>query len=214
MEEIWKDIKGYEGIYQVSNLGRIRSLDRYLYFGYQYCLFKGNIKRQSNLKGYKTVMLSKNNHNKRFLVHRLVGIAFIENINNKPQIDHINGIKYDNRVENLRWVTDKENSNFPIARENSKNALRKYLLEKDNMDYIRSHKEESIPIKCTNLKNGNISYYISIRSAFRNTGCSRSTIKDCLKYPNKQRKRFLFEKINNPDRDGILIAEYARRKNL
>ena len=214
MEEEWKNIIGYEGIYQVSNFGRVRSLDRYLYFGSQYCLFKGKIMKQSNLKGYRTVMLSNNNHRKRFLVHRLVGLAFIENINNKPQIDHINGIKSDNRVDNIRWVTDKENSNFPIARENFKNAYIKYLSEKDSMDFVRYHKDESIPIKCTNLINGNISYYISIRSAFRNTGCSRSTIKDCLRYPNKQRKRFLFEKINNPDRDGILIAEYARRKNL
>ena len=112
MEEIWKDIEDYEG-YQVSNFGRVRSLDRYNSRGYwiKGCILKPIMDK----KGYLTVGLSKNNHIKSFKVHRLVALHFIPNIENKPEIDHINTIKTDNRVENLRWVTPKENSNNPLS---------------------------------------------------------------------------------------------------
>ena len=124
MEEIWKDIEGYEG-YQVSNLGRVRSLDRYNSRGYwiKGCILKPIMDK----KGYLTVGLSKNNQRKIFKVHRLVALHFIPNIENKPEIDHINTIKIDNTVflnedgsvnydkTNLRWVTPKENSNNPLS---------------------------------------------------------------------------------------------------
>lgn len=112
MEEIWKDIEDYEG-YQVSNLGRVRSLDRYNSRGYwiKGCILKPTMDK----KGYLNVGLSKNNQGKTFKVHRLVALHFIPNIENKPEIDHINTIKTDNRAINLRWVTPKENSNNPIS---------------------------------------------------------------------------------------------------
>ena len=124
MEEIWKDIEGYEG-YQVSNFGRVRSLDRYNGRGYwiKGCILKPIMDK----KGYLTVGLSKNNQRKAFKVHRLVALHFIPNIENKPEIDHINTIKTDNTVflnedgsvnydkTNLRWVTPKENSNNPLS---------------------------------------------------------------------------------------------------
>ena len=124
MEEIWKEIENYEG-YQVSNFGRVRSLDRYNSRGYwiKGCILKPIMDK----KGYLTVGLSKNNQRKAFKVHRLVALHFIPNIENKPEIDHINTIKTDNTVflnedgsvnydkTNLRWVTPKENSNNPIS---------------------------------------------------------------------------------------------------
>ena len=124
MEEIWKDIEDYEG-YQVSNLGRVRSLDRYNSRGYwiKGCILKPIMDK----KGYLNVGLSKNNQRKIFKVHRLVALHFIPNIENKPEIDHINTIKIDNTVflnedgsvnydkTNLRWVTPKENSNNPLS---------------------------------------------------------------------------------------------------
>ena len=124
MEEIWKDIEDYEG-YQVSNFGRVRSLDRYDSRGWW---IKGCIlKLIMDKKGYLNVGLSKNNQRKAFKVHRLVALHFIPNIENKPEIDHINTIKTDNTVflnedgsvnydkTNLRWVTPKENSNNPLS---------------------------------------------------------------------------------------------------
>lgn len=119
--EIWKPVKGYEGLYEVSNLGNLRSLDRYSMCGKQYCLFKGKpIKAFPDSKGYLRTDLCKNGQRKLHLVHRLVAEAFISNPNNLPCIDHINTIKTDNRVENLRWCSYKENSNNPLTIEHTR----------------------------------------------------------------------------------------------
>lgn len=103
--EIWKDIEDYEGKYQVSNMGRVKSLN-YGRTGEERILKPGK-----DTKGYSQVGLYKNNKRKGVKVHRLVATAFIENPENKPCIDHINTIRTDNRAENLRWCTAKENNN-------------------------------------------------------------------------------------------------------
>ena len=109
--EIWKDVKGYEGIYLISNIGRVKRID---------CknTQKERILKNCKCNGYYGVSLSKNGAKSLELIHRLVAEAFIPNPENKPCIDHINTIKSDNRVENLRWVTYKENSNNPLTKKN------------------------------------------------------------------------------------------------
>ena len=111
MSEIWKDIEGYEGLYQVSNYGRVRSLDRYVKQNHNTKqLKKGKIiKQQKGHKGYLILSLCKDKKRKTFKVHRLVAQAFIPNLENKPQVNHINGDKTDNRIENLEWATNGEN---------------------------------------------------------------------------------------------------------
>ena len=116
MEE-WRPIKGYEGLYEVSNLGRVKSLERtVIYIDGRKKEIKEKILVGRKKKGYLIVMLCKEGNNKNYAIHRLVAEAFIPNPDNKPQIDHINTIVDDNRVENLRWVTPKENSNNSLTR--------------------------------------------------------------------------------------------------
>jgi DNA invertase Pin-like site-specific DNA recombinase len=111
MVEIWKDILNYESYYQISNLGRVRSLDRYVkhYLAGKQRI-KGKIfKPQLNQRGYLRVCLSKDNIGKTIEIHRLVAETFIPNPNNHPEVNHKNGVKTDNYVENLEWCTHKDN---------------------------------------------------------------------------------------------------------
>ncbi len=112
MIEEWRDIPGFEG-YQVSSLGRIKSFKKYT---------QGYIMKQSNDKdGYKKVTLTKDGKEYTRRVHLLVAKAFIPNPQNKPIINHKNGIKYDNRVENLEWVTISENTQHAFDNKINKN---------------------------------------------------------------------------------------------
>lgn len=119
--EIWRPVKGYEGHYEVSNLGNVKSLSRLVHgvkYGkpYGYYTKEFLLKTNYDVKGYLKVKLYKDGNKKSFKVHRLVAEAFIGDIYNK-EIDHINTIKDDNRVENIRIVSSSENNNNPITRE-------------------------------------------------------------------------------------------------
>lgn len=112
----WFDIKGYEGLYQINKNGEVRSLPHYTKFKNGTAYRKGKLlKIHDNGKGYLKVDLCKDGKQKRFFIHRLVAGTFIENPNNLPQVNHINGNKKDNRVENLEWVTASTNVNHAVA---------------------------------------------------------------------------------------------------
>lgn len=139
MEEIWKDVVGYEGLYQVSNLGRIKSFDRTFPDKKRGVRkHKGKILTQGRKSNeYPVVtLIGKDGQHKTHRVHRIVAKAFINPVDGKEFIDHINGVRYDNRVENLRWCTHQENDNFPIARKNKSNAKKgnNYFLGKHHTD--------------------------------------------------------------------------------
>lgn len=112
MEEIWKEIDGYEGYFEVSNLGNFRSKDRIVgYKGYGTRLYPGKDLKTDNsgVEGYQRITLMKEGVKKRYMCHRLVAQMFIPNPENKPFVNHINGDKKDNRATNLEWCTQSEN---------------------------------------------------------------------------------------------------------
>ena len=114
MNEVWRDVVGYEGLYQVSNLGRVRSVDRVTFStgtmredaNYH---FKGKLLKQGNrnasISPYKQVVLYKDRKHKTYGVHRLVAEAFIPNPNNLPQVNHKDENKGNDEKENLEWCT-------------------------------------------------------------------------------------------------------------
>ena len=114
MQEIWKDVKGFEGFYQVSNLGRVRSLDRIAVSENRSTQkIKGAIKKvKVGKNGYYMVMFYKDSKYKCAYVHRLVAQAFIPNPDNLPQVNHKDEIRTNNCVDNLEWCDSKYNNNY------------------------------------------------------------------------------------------------------
>ena len=112
--EEWRPVVGYEGLYEVSSYGRVRSFDRYVkYSNGQIHLHKGRILSPGkDTIGYLFVILSCNGKRKIINVHRLVAEAFISNINNLPEVNHKDEDKTNNRVENLEWCDHKYNMNY------------------------------------------------------------------------------------------------------
>ena len=113
MEEIWKDVENYEGLFQVSNFGRVRSMNKIL----ELCddrvrRVKGKILKTSIIRGYECITFYHNNKSKTFKVHRLVAQAFIPNPKNLPQVNHIDENKLNNLVSNLEWCTAKYNNDY------------------------------------------------------------------------------------------------------
>lgn len=164
--EIWKNIIGFQGFYQVSNLGRIRSvrfnkikllITAINHFGYCYnCISIKNIK-------------------KNYTVHRLVALTFIPNTENKAQVNHINGIKTDNRVENLEWVTSSENNTHAI-----KNKLRV-------MPKGKSHFNSK---KVFNKETGVV--YESITDAAKQNGYKKTTLTKYINGTNTNKSNLIY----------------------
>ena len=117
MKEIWKDIKDFEGLYQVSNLGRVKSLGKSwdLQNGKSFSKPEKIMIGGFNTFGYRHVTLMKNNKQYCKKIHRLVAEAFLDNPNNYPQVNHKNGIKTDNYVSNLEWCNQSHNMQHALS---------------------------------------------------------------------------------------------------
>ena len=116
MNEIWKDIEGYEGLYQISNLGRVKSLN------YNKRGFERILKNKTGSRGYFNVNLSKDGKSKNINVHRIVATHFIPNPDNLPQVNHKDENKQNNCVENLEWCTAEYNNTYGSRLEKSANS--------------------------------------------------------------------------------------------
>lgn len=146
--EIWKDVVGWEGLYQVSSLGRFKSLSREKTIGSRgKKIMKSFIMKQNEVKGYLTILFYNNSIRKKYQSHRVVANHFIQNIENKKTVNHINGNKKDNTVNNLEWLNHSEqqkhavkiglrnktlgeNSNFSKLNETSIKAIRELYKQK------------------------------------------------------------------------------------
>lgn len=168
-KEIWKDILGYEGLYQVSNFGRVKSFK----FGKERILKPG-----TNKYGYLIVILCKNGKVKHFYVHRLVAEAFIPNTHNYPCVNHKDECKTNNNVNNLEWCTYTYNNNYGTKIERiSKN--------RDTSKYFK-------PILQYTLDGVFVREWKSIAEAGRN-GFNQGHITDCCRGVRKTHKGFIFK---------------------
>ena len=137
MEE-WRDIEGYEGLYQVSNLGRIKSVNYRGHKGYE-----GILRLRPDGKGYGMVALYKNNKVRHFKVHRLVAQTFIPKPNNYPQVNHKDENKANNCVSNLEWCTNEYNHNYGTRNKRVGKSLSKKTLCITTGEIFNSTKEAS-----------------------------------------------------------------------
>lgn len=193
MDIIWKDVVGFEGLYEVSCSGEIRNKKN------GQLLNGGTIK-----KGYKRISLRKDKMTYQFLVHRIVAEAFIPNPDQKKFIDHVNTIASDNRVENLRWCDYAENNNNPIT----KKKISASKSGKNHPLYGKRHKRETID-KMKNSaknipviqvsKNGKVlKEWNSIAEAERETGIPHGNISKCCCGERKTAGRYVWRYKNEP----------------
>lgn len=172
-KEIWKPVKGFEGFYEVSNKGRVKSLERMIVRQKGSCLAKEKyLISFKDSRGYLLVALCKNGKAKHFPVHRLVATAFIDNPQNKPHVDHINTTTSDNRVENLRWCTPIENANNPITLRRVRVNGHSLETTKKNMKSRKEHEKYNAPKEVFQYTKGwcFVSKYESISEAEAITG--------------------------------------------
>lgn len=176
--EIWKDVIGYEGLYQVSNLGRVKSLPKKTANRFRAEIVY--LKQQTDIFGYRHYVLSKNSVSKKIKTHRIIAEAFIKNKHNKSQINHINGIKHDNRIENLEWCSQSENQKhaYILGLQKSKKGADNVLSKKVNQ---------------YDLEGKFIKTYGSAREAGRITKIDRADISKCAVGKKKTAGGFVWD---------------------
>lgn len=176
--EEWKPVKGFEGLYEISNKGRLKRVSRDVldqrgiiqHFPEQ--LIKGTL----SVYGYMQTTLRKNRRKINVRIHKLVAEAFIENPNNKPIVDHIDGNKVNNNADNLRWVTNSEN----IRNENTYPRFREIV--------VNLRKSECIEVYQLDDNYNIIRNFNNAEEAAKFVGCTPSSIRQACKPNHKHYK--------------------------
>ena len=175
MIEQWKDIEGYEGRYQVSNLGRVKSLPILKRNGNGYYWTKEKIRRlKINEDGYQAITLVENSKFKTYTIHRLVATAFIENPNNYSEVNHIDEIKTNNRVDNLEWCTHAYNLEYGSRKEITRQKTMKPVLQFDR-------------------ENNFIKKWISMTEAANQLNIAQGCISNCCHHKRKTAGNYIWK---------------------
>ena len=186
MEEIWKTIDGHEGVFECSSLGRIRSLERRLqivrYEKLHTRLEPSKILKPKIDQGYFRIGLCLNGKRAFFNVHRLVARAFIPNPENKPTVNHKNGIKTDNRVENLEWATISENTQHSFD-----NGLQVPRRGADNI--------QSVPVAQFTMEGVWVRDWGGMGDIKRELGFPHGSISSCIHGKSKSYSGYIWRKI-------------------
>lgn len=156
-QEVWKDIEDYEYLYQISTFANVKSLPRYINSGSGIRKTKERILKPSlTNKGYYFVNLC-NGFSKSSTIHRMLAIAFIPNPENKPEVNHKNGIKTDLRIENLEWCTHKENMQHAHDMRLIDRQYKSVLQYSKNGEFIAEYFSQTEATRKTGIDDGNIS---------------------------------------------------------
>ena len=173
MEELWKDIPQYEGLYQVSNYGRVKSVKT------------GKIKCQSSKpNGYQFLQLYKNNKPKNEYVHRLVAMAFIPNPDKLPQVNHKDEDKANNFVDNLEWCDNSYNQKY-------------HNKQKRSAETLKLECKTSIQIIKCDMDGNELEYYNSMREAERENGLANGAVSAYFRFNRKQTGGFTWKKLED-----------------
>lgn len=194
MEEIWKDIKGFEGKYQVSNLGNVKSLN---YRGHGY---EKNLTPKINNNGYAWYLLSKENKTYPMLLHRLVAEAFIENLNKLPEVNHKDENPLNNNADNLEWCTRKYNATYSMDRHPERYIQCKKVLRDENCNKIinkkfkpRKSKHYNKKINQFELTGKFVRSWENQRQIYNETGFFPDSIRKCCEGKRKTAHGYKWE---------------------
>ena len=200
-KEVWKDVKGYEGLYKVSNLGRVKALERKITYsnGAEH-IYPEKIKNQVNSCGYLAVSLCKDGKPKQIKVHRLVAEAFLPNDNNLPQVNHKDEDKHNNNVENLEWCSAKYNCGYGsrIKRITESTDYSKMVAHQNYKENGKKSSEKmSYPVEQYSLDGKLVRRWKSAREVQKELGWDRSYIAKCCRGVAETSHGFKWKYANN-----------------
>ena len=183
MKEVWKDVVGYEGLYQVSNLGNVRSVN----WGKRG--YSKNLYLKPHNKGYLQVELFKDKKRKMFMVHRLVAQAFVENANNFPLVNHKDENKANNNANNLEWCDNSYNVCYSLNKRGVETGKRKPTTR-------CNFRRTELKVVQFTLDGCKIQEWDNSRSVFLNTGMSDWSVSECCRGKRKTAYGYIWRYAN------------------